>query len=157
MRTIARLDIKNNYVIKGINFEGLRKIGNPVELSAKYYAFTNTGFKPNTERTSGTYSKYSSFDDKIDDFHYYTTYIKFGLGRASYDSAQEIRCGKITREEALSLVKKYDHEFPKKHFKNFLDYVNIKEDEFWKIIDSYRSPHLWEKENNNWKIKHTVF
>ena len=38
MRTIARLDIKNNYVIKGINFEGLRKIGNPVELSAKYYA-----------------------------------------------------------------------------------------------------------------------
>ena len=64
-----------------------------------YYAFTNTGFKPNTERTSGTYSKYSSIDDKIDDFHYYTTYVKFGLGRASYDAAQEIRCGKITREE----------------------------------------------------------
>ena len=38
MRTIARLDIKNDFVIKGINFEGLRKIGKPVELSAKYYA-----------------------------------------------------------------------------------------------------------------------
>ena len=37
MRTIARLDIKNDYVIKGINFEGLRKIGKPVDLSAKYY------------------------------------------------------------------------------------------------------------------------
>jgi len=37
MRTIARLDIKNDYVIKGINFEGLRKVGKPVELSSKYY------------------------------------------------------------------------------------------------------------------------
>ena len=42
-----------------------------------------TGFKPNTERTEGSYSKYSSIDDKIDDFHYYTTYIKYGLGRSS--------------------------------------------------------------------------
>ena len=37
MRIIARLDIKNNYVIKGINFEGLRKIGSPTELCSKYY------------------------------------------------------------------------------------------------------------------------
>ena len=37
MRIIARLDIKNNYVIKGINFEGLRKIGSPSELCSKYY------------------------------------------------------------------------------------------------------------------------
>jgi cyclase len=37
MRTIARLDIKNDYVIKGINFEGLRKIGKLLDLSYKYY------------------------------------------------------------------------------------------------------------------------
>ena len=37
MRIIARLDIKNNYVIKGINFEGLRKIGSPTKLCSKYY------------------------------------------------------------------------------------------------------------------------
>ena len=37
MRLIARLDIKNNYVIKGINYEGLRKIGNPNEISKQYY------------------------------------------------------------------------------------------------------------------------
>ena len=48
-----------------------------------YYAYENTGFSPNIERTQGSYSKYSSIDDKIDYFHYYTTYIKFGLGRAS--------------------------------------------------------------------------
>jgi cyclase len=37
MRIIARIDIKNNFVIKGINFEGLRKVGDPYELITKYY------------------------------------------------------------------------------------------------------------------------
>ena len=36
-RIIARLDIKNNHVIKGIHLEGLRKVGNPNELARKYY------------------------------------------------------------------------------------------------------------------------
>jgi len=36
-RVIARLDIKNEHVIKGIHLEGLRKIGNPRQISKKYY------------------------------------------------------------------------------------------------------------------------
>lgn len=37
MRIISKIDIKNNFVIKGINLEGLRKIGDPLEIAAKYY------------------------------------------------------------------------------------------------------------------------
>ena len=37
MRTIARIDIKNNHVIKGINLEGLRKIGDPNKIIKNYY------------------------------------------------------------------------------------------------------------------------
>lgn len=37
MRIIPRLDIKNNFIIKGINLEGLRKVGNPGEFLEKYY------------------------------------------------------------------------------------------------------------------------
>lgn len=124
-----------------------------------YYASKNTGFKPNTERTEGSYSKYSSIDDKIDAFHYYCTFIKFGIGRATYDSSQEVRNEKITREEALQLVKKYDSEFPKKYFKEFLDYISINEKFFWDTIDKFRSPHLWEKDpkNNQWKLKKSIF
>ena len=122
-----------------------------------YYAFNNTGFKPNSERTEGSYSKYSSIDDKIDFFHYYTTYIKFGLGRASYDAAQEIRNKKITREEGINLVKKFDHEFPQKHFSEFLDYVSCNEDEFFNIINKNRSPHLWYKNKNKWILRHKIY
>ena len=39
MRVISRIDIKNNYVIKGINLEGLRKIGEPLEIATKYYNY----------------------------------------------------------------------------------------------------------------------
>ena len=37
MRIIARLDIKNEFVIKGINLEGLRKIGDPIKIAQNYY------------------------------------------------------------------------------------------------------------------------
>jgi len=123
-----------------------------------YYASENTGFRANSERTEGSYSKYSSIDDKLDAFHYYTTFIKFGLGRASYDAAQEIRNDKITRDEGVSLVRKYDQEFPNKYFSDFLNYISVSESEFWQIINKFRSKHLWEfnKSSKKWKLKHQV-
>lgn len=122
-----------------------------------YYASENTGFKANTERTEGSYSKYSSIDDKTDPFHYFTTYIKFGLGRATYDAAQEIRNDKIDRQEGISLVKRYDDEFPKKYFKDFLEYIDTTEKDFWENIDRFRSPHLWEKREDKWYLRYSCW
>ena len=122
-----------------------------------YYATENTGFQSNSERTEGTYSKYSSIDDKIDMFHYLTTLIKFGIGRATYDAAQEIRNNKITREEGIQLVRKFDQEFPNKYFKDFLEYISLSESEFHNILDKFRSPHLWEKIDGEWVLKHAVW
>ncbi|MDX8400574.1 MAG: N-acetyl sugar amidotransferase [Gallionellaceae bacterium] len=122
-----------------------------------YYAVENTGFQANSERTEGTYSKYSSIDDQIDMFHYFTTLIKFGIGRATYDAAQEIRNEKITREEGVTLIRKYDQEPPQKYFKEFLEYIDITEEQFYATVDKFRSPHLWNKENGEWKLRHTVW
>jgi hypothetical protein len=122
-----------------------------------YYAVDNAGFMPSYERSIGTYSRYTEIDDKIVPFHFYMTYIKFGIGRASYDAAQEVRNGKITREEATYLVKKFDGEFPERYLQEFLEYINISEAEFYRIVDKFRSPHLWERCNNEWVLRHTVF
>ena len=70
-----------------------------------------------------------------------------------HDASQEIRNDKIDRDEGIALVKKYDHEFPEKYFNEFLDYIDLDENEFWKVINSFRSPHLWEKIDNTWKLK----
>lgn len=122
-----------------------------------YYAVEHTGFEANTERTEGTYSKYNSIDDKTDGYHYWTTFIKFGIGRATYDAAQEVRNRHIDREEAVALVQRYDGEFPRKFFPEFLDYLGMQEDEFFAIADSYRSPHLWRKTADGWDLRHRVW
>lgn len=121
-----------------------------------YYAAENCGYETNTERTEGSYSKYSSIDDKIDPLHYFTTYIKFGIGRTTYDAAQEIRNRKISREEGIALVNRFDHEFPSRFFKEILDYMSITEEQFWQVIDNARSPHLWEKRNDQWQLRHQI-
>ncbi|PSK94451.1 N-acetyl sugar amidotransferase [Taibaiella chishuiensis] len=121
-----------------------------------YYAVENTGFQARPFRTQGTYSKYNSIDDKIDDLHYYTTYIKFGIGRCTYDASQEIRNQHITREEAQALVKKFDGEFPDRYFNEIMDYIGLKPERFHELCEEFRSPHLWTKQNGEWKLRHTV-
>ena len=127
-----------------------------VPQEAYYYAVENTGFKPRPFRTQGTFSKYNSIDDKIDDLHYYTTYIKYGLGRASYDASQEIRNGHMNRKEAVTLVKKYDGEFPDIYFDEIMQYLEIKKSNFFKLCDQFRSPHLWIKKGKKWFLKNLI-
>ena len=122
-----------------------------------YYCIDNTGFQANKVRSEGTYSKYASLDDKLDGFHYYLSYIKFGIGRATSDSAHEIRDGHITRDEGIQLVKKFDGEFPMRFYKTFLEYCDIDEKLFNEVIDSWRSSHLWENINGEWKLKHKIW
>jgi N-acetyl sugar amidotransferase len=139
-----------------------------------YYSVEHGGFEASPERTPGTYSKYNSIDDRIDDFHYYTTFIKFGIGRATYDAAQEIRSGDITREEGVALVKRFDGEFPERFAEEIFRYLSIPEREFPKaskmfeqpvidrdyfmnLADSFRSPHLWHNDNGTWKLRRQVW
>ena len=120
-----------------------------------YYAVDNTGFEVNDRRIDGTYQKYQSIDDKTDGFFYYTAYIKFGCGRAMYDSSQEVRNGHLTKEEGLGLIKQFDGEFPKTHEKDFLDYVSMTREEFDNLCDKFRSDHIWGKKSNRWEMKKT--
>jgi len=124
-----------------------------------YYSVENTGFQANPEHSEGTYSKYASIDDKTDGFHFYLAYIKFGIARATSDAAHEIRDGHLTREDGIALVKRYDGAFPKKYFHEFINYLEVTEQEFWEVVNYYRSltPHLWEKVDGEWKLTHTVW
>ena len=139
-----------------------------------YYAVEHGGFQACPHRTPGTYSKYNSIDDKIDDLHYWTTYIKFGIGRATYDAAQEIRSGDITRDEGVALVKRFDGEWPARFETELMEYLSMNprefpvankqfaepimtKEKFLALADRFRSPHLWKQENGQWQLRHTVW
>lgn len=141
--------------------------------SCYYYAVEHGGFQASPERTPGSYSKYNSIDDRMDDFHYYTTHIKFGIGRATYDAAQEIRSGDITREEGVALVGRFDGEFPERFAEELFRYLSIPPDEFpqasrmfeqpvvtreyfMALADPFRSPHLWRWDGAQWRLRRTV-
>ena len=117
----------------------------------------NTGFEANPDgRMEGTYSKYAQLDDATDSFLYYLMYIKYGIGRTTSDAAHEVRDGHITRDEAVTLVHKFDGEFPEKSFDTFLNYLDLTSDEFWDVINRFRQYHLWEKKGNQWHLKYRV-
>jgi N-acetyl sugar amidotransferase len=139
-----------------------------------YFASEKGNFAPAPERNVGTYQKYASIDDKIDDFHYFTTFIKFGIGRATYDTAQEIRNGEINREEGIALIKKYDGEFPKRFSDEIFRYLSINSVEmpiaykqfekpefdlkyFNDLCDKFRSPHIWKLENKQWQLRNKIW
>jgi N-acetyl sugar amidotransferase len=164
--------------------EGLRKTKTEVHYlgyylkwhpqTCYYYSVEHGGFQASPERTPGTYSKYNSIDDRIDDLHYYTTFIKFGIGRATYDAAQEIRSADIERDEGVALVRRYDGEFPERFADEIFRYLSLPVSEFPeasrmfeqpimdrayfdRLADTFRSPHIWMNDGGQWKLRRTVF
>ena len=139
-----------------------------------YYTVENSpAFSLSEERSTGTYTKYSSIDDKMDDLYYYTTYIKFGLGKVHYDVAVEIRNGDITREEGKKLIREYNGEHPKRWMKELCEYLSINSNEspefrnlikdpsfdekkLLQLADKFKSPHLWTISNNKSKLINTL-
>ena len=152
------LPIKKDELIKKnieIHYLGYYLKWTPQEVF--YYATEHTGFRSRPFRSQGTYSKYNSIDDKIDDLQFYTLFIKYGIGRATYDASQEIRNKHITRDEGKALVNRFDGEFPDKYFNDIMDHIEMKPEEFFNVCDKFRSPHLWEKNKNSWELRSSVY
>ncbi|MDU8356963.1 hypothetical protein RYA05_35265, partial [Pseudomonas syringae pv. actinidiae] len=97
-----------------------------------------------------------------------------GIGRSSYDAAQEIRSGDIEREEGVALVKRYDGEFPERFANELFDYLSVPPEQypeaakqfeapvmdrayFDTLANRFRPPHLWQYEGGEWSLRRTVF
>jgi hypothetical protein len=80
------------------------------------------------------------------------------MGRASRDAQTDIRRNHITRDEAIALVRRFDGEFPARHYKWFLDYLGISDEMFWQVMDYYRSrSNVWSQEYGKWVMKYPVY
>ncbi|GIK83858.1 MAG: flagellin modification protein, PseA [Patescibacteria group bacterium] len=101
------------------------------------------GWKEAVQPFERTYRKMSNLDDRYENgLHDYLKYIKFGYGRGSDHASKDIRSGLMTREKGIEMVKKYDHVVPS-DLKYWLDYVGMKEKEFWQVANSFRDPRVW--------------
>ncbi len=117
----------------------------------------NFGFEFAQEPFERTYRTMSNLDDMHENgIHDYMKFIKFGYSRASDHASKDIRSGYISREKGIEYVKKYDHVKPQKDLQRWLKYVDMTEEEFDTIADSFRSPRVWRIENGEW-VKDNVW
>ena len=115
------------------------------------------GFEFAKQPFERTYRMISNLDDMHENgIHDYMKFVKFGYGRVTDHASKDIRTGYITRLQGIEKVREYDHVKPRRDLERWLDYVDISEDEFDLIADSFRDPRVWAIENGEW-VKDTVW
>ncbi len=115
------------------------------------------GWKEAAQPFERTYRRFSNLDDMHENgIHDYLKFVKFGYGRGSDHACKDIRAGRMSREEGLEMVRKYDHVKPRLDLERWLEYVDMSEEEFDFVCDSFRDPRVWRVEEGQW-VKDTIW
>ena len=90
--------------------------------------------------------------------HHYFKWLKFGFNRITDNASNEIRKGRMSREQAIKLAKKFDGvKPPMEYISHFCKQINITEDFFWKIANKFRNKKIWKRdEKKQWYIKNWI-
>lgn len=105
----------------------------------------HTGLQMSVGGQIGTFTNYAQLDDSLQDLHAFMMFVKFGFGRATSDCSIEIRRGRMTRQEGLEIANKVDGEFPLEYLPLYLDYFEMTESDFWKVVDKHASYNVVTK------------
>ncbi|GAB1266008.1 N-acetyl sugar amidotransferase [Aurantivibrio infirmus] len=102
------------------------------------------------ERTYNTYESIHCWNNA--GVHDYIKFLKFGYGKVSDHVARDIRLGRISREEGLRLIKKYQAIKPSS-MNLFLKWLDLEEDEFFSTLDRFRDLMAWTKsDTGEWQL-----
>jgi len=167
--------LDNNITMKDVNpaifptLDQMKKTKmNPIFLSYyipwsgyKNMEFARTrGFKTLEDTGEWKRDGYLEQYDQIDSLGYLThtwfKFPKFGHQRVTEVASIWIREGRITREEAAKKVIEEDWKLDKKMLKDFLNYINYKEEDFWNVVDKFANKNIVEKRNGVWRLKKNV-
>ncbi len=111
-------------------------LSNFMRWSAKHQAelmIDEWDFAPVTYPRERTFVQYSKIEDHANDVHDYLKFLKFGYGRATDDASMEIRHGRMTRSEGISLVKRYDSTEPTT-LEEYCDFLGITRTDFYAAV-----------------------
>lgn len=99
----------------------------------------------------GTYAEYHQLDSDLVQVNQMLKCVKFGFGLCTDHASFDIRDGRVSREEAIVLVREYDGKCGTRYIRKFCDYIGISVEEFWRVADSFRGP-MWKKEAGEWAL-----
>ena len=138
---ILRVGVKGVYIGNYFNWDP----NSHAKLVEKEY-----GFKKSDKPFERTYRLFSNLDDRYENgIHDLMKFVKFGYGRCSDHASKDIRTGYMSREEAIEMVRKYDHVVSSDLY-HWLEYTGMSENEFWEIADTFRNPDIWWIHRGRW-------
>jgi len=71
--------------------------------------------------------------------------VKLGFGHVSEQVCEAISHNQMTREEGIELLKKYDGKCHPRYIRAFCEYLDISEEYFWGVVESFRDLDIWKK------------
>lgn len=120
-----------------------------VEVAIKH------GFKVRKEGPIMGLYDYADIDCKYIVLHHYFKFLKFGFNRVTDNACNEIRKGRMTREQAKKLVIEKDGVLPPKEYvEDFCKRVGITVKHFWEVAERFRNKDVWYKDTKGkWQLK----
>ncbi len=111
------------------------------------------GFESRAEGPKTGYYDYADIDDDFIAIHHWLKWYKFGFTRSFDNLSLEIRNGRMTRNEAIKVLRKRGDETPVEDITRFCEFVGITCEHFFDVIEQFRNPAIWVKHNGTWIIK----
>jgi N-acetyl sugar amidotransferase len=110
------------------------------------------GFRARQEGPLTGYYDYADIDDYFISIHHYLKWYKFGFTRLFDNLSLEIRNGRMTREQAIGILKKMGSQLPGEDIERFCAFAGIATGEFYAIIEKFRNPAVWARQGGVWTI-----
>lgn len=112
------------------------------------------GFQPRQAGPlSGNVLDYDNIDEKLCEIHIWFKFLKLGFWRPTDQCCYLIWNGRMSREEAVELVRAKQYEFPGEYLQEFLEYHQLSEQEFFACAERWRNKDIWHMVGNDWRLK----
>jgi len=108
---------------------------------------------------TGTFTNFSQLDDALQELHVLEGFLKYGTGRAVGDCNLAIHANRMTRKEAVEIVREKDGIFPVEYLDDYLEFFDLTFDEFWMVLESHVNYDILKKgfsDNKPWVLRKKV-
>lgn len=111
------------------------------------------GFRARQEGPKTGYYNFADIDDDFISLHHYLKWYKFGFTRTYDNLSLEIRNGRMTRSEAIQILRERGDETPHEDIARFCAFAGISVIRFYEIVERFRNHNIWTKRNGKWMIE----
>jgi N-acetyl sugar amidotransferase len=112
-----------------------------------------SGFVGDKKGARTGFYDYADIDDDFISIHHWLKWYKFGFTRTYDNLSIEIRNGRITRNQAIEIVKSRGDETPTDDIDKFCDFAQIAPEHFHEICETFRNRDIWYRDGQVWKVR----